>query len=38
MYIIDSNQYFIELVACVSVLLAYFYELIVYMFLAEMLY
>ena len=34
MYIIDSNQYVIELVA---VLLAYFFESIIYMLLAEML-
>ena len=37
MYIIDSNQYVKELVVYVSVLLAYFFELIIYMLLAEML-
>ena len=37
MYIIDSNPYVIELVAYVSVLLAYFFESIIYMLLAEML-
>ena len=38
MYIIDSNQYVIELVVYVSVLLAYFFESIIYMLLVEMLY
>ena len=37
MYIIDSNQYVIELVAYVSVLSPYFFESIIYMLLAEML-
>ena len=34
MYVIDSNQYVIELVAYVSVLMAYFFESIIYMLLA----
>ena len=31
MYIVDSNQYAIELVTYLLVLVVYFYELIVYM-------
>ena len=37
MYIIDSNQYVVELVENVTVLLAYFFESIIYMLLIEML-
>ena len=33
MYILDSNQYAIKLVTYLSVLVVYFYELIVYMLL-----
>ena len=33
MYIMDSNQYAIELVTYLLVLVVYFYELIVYMLL-----
>ena len=33
MYIMDSNQYVIELVTYLLVLVVYFYELIVYMLL-----
>ena len=33
MYIVDSNQYAIELVTYLLVLVVYFYELIVYMLL-----
>ena len=34
----DSNQYAIELVTYLLVLVEYFYELIVYMLLTELLY
>ena len=37
MYIMDTNQYAIELVTYLLVLVAYFNELKVYMLLAEML-
>ena len=37
MFIIDLNQNAIELVAYVSFLIEYFFELIIYMILAEML-
>ena len=37
MYIMDSNEYAIELVTYLLVLVVYFYELIVYMLLAGML-
>ena len=35
MYIMDSNQYAIELVTYLLVLVIYFYELIVYMLLGR---
>ena len=35
MYIMDSNQYAIELVTYLLVLVVYFYELIVYMLLVR---
>ena len=37
MYIIDLNQYVIEFIAQLLILIAYYFESIIYMLLAEML-